>query len=65
MSDDNPKTHGGRRQGAGRPTGSAKPESRGLQVNVRLTDDEFAKALALGNGNASEGIRLALKRAKA
>lgn len=50
-------THGGRRDGAGRKHGYKKPGARHKQVNIRLTDEEHDKALAIGNGNASKGLR--------
>ena len=56
-------TRGGPRPGAGRPTGTKKPGSRPRQVNARLSDLELAQAEALGDGNASEGLRVALRRA--
>jgi hypothetical protein len=60
---DNPHTHGGARPGAGRKTGYRKPSARRVNVNVRLDAAELARAKALGDGNASEGIRRALKAA--
>jgi len=56
------ETRGGARPGAGRPKGSTDPDARRHQVNVRLSDAEIAKALMLGNGNASLGMRIALQR---
>lgn len=53
-------THGGAREGAGRKPGSIKPDARRLMINVKLTAEEKALALAIGDGNASEGIRRAL-----
>ena len=55
---------GGKRPGAGRPAGSTKPDSRKRQVNVRLSDEETVKAERLGGGNASAGLREALRRAR-
>jgi hypothetical protein len=50
-----PSNHGGARQGAGRPAGR-----EGAPVTVYLPADLAAIAQTLGNGNASEGIRIAL-----
>ena len=54
-------TRGGARPGAGRPQGT-KNKTPGLPtaVFVRLTEAELDKAKALGNGNASAGMRAAL-----
>jgi hypothetical protein len=52
-------TRGGPRKGAGRPAGSTKTE-RTEKLMVRLTPKERAKAEAIGQGNASEGLRIAL-----
>ncbi len=49
-------TYGGARNGAGR-----KPIEGGVRVTAVLTPELAAKAEALGNGNASEGIRKALE----
>ena len=54
------KPHGGAREGAGRKPGSTKPDARRLMVNVKLSPEERDFALAIGDGNASEGIRRAL-----
>jgi hypothetical protein len=53
-------TAGGKRPGAGRPSGTTKPTARRRQVNLRLTEEELAKAEYLGQGNASAGLRAAL-----
>jgi hypothetical protein len=53
-------THGGARDGAGRKPGSMKQDARRAMINVKLTPEEKALALAIGEGNASEGIRRAL-----
>ena len=53
-------THGGAREGAGRKPGSIKPDAKRAMINVKLTTEEKALALAIGDGNASEGIRRAL-----
>lgn len=61
MTDRN--THGGAREGAGRPAGSVRPHRTEL-VAVRLTPEERRIAEEIGGGVASEGIRVALKRAE-
>lgn len=50
---------GGPRKGAGRPAGSTTTE-RTEKLMVRLTQEDRAKAEAIGEGNASAGIRIAL-----
>lgn len=57
-------THGGIRPGAGRKAGSVKPGTKRSMVNVKLTEEEKALALAIGEGNASEGVRRALAAQK-
>lgn len=52
------KTHGGRREGAGRP---ALEGAR--RVNVILPADTIEQARKLGAGNLSLGLRLAVKTA--
>lgn len=52
-------SQGGKRKGAGRPKGSKKTSSAVLAV--RLTIAERRKAEKIGGGNASEGVRRALK----
>lgn len=54
---------GGEREGAGRPT----LKSLGIKalvdenkINVRLTDEEKKKAIKIGAGNVSAGIRAAI-----
>ena len=54
--------HGGKRPGAGRPKGSTKAGSKTEVLMIRVTPAQKAKALELGDGNASAGIRLALDR---
>ena len=54
--------HGGKRPGAGRPKGSTKPGSKTELLMIRVTPQQKAKALKLGDGNASAGIRIALDR---
>jgi len=49
------------RRAPGRPKGSTDPNARRRNVAVRLSDEEIAKARMLGNGNASLGMRIALK----
>ena len=53
-------THGGIRLGAGRKTGSTKPTARRVGIFVRLSEAELAQARAIGEGNASAGVRKAL-----
>lgn len=53
-------TRGGARPGAGRPTGTTKPNRRASALAVRLSDAERAKAERIGDGNASRGVRIAL-----
>lgn len=51
-------SRGGAREGAG-----AKPKlDDGKRVNVYLDSASLERAAELGNGNVSEGIRLALQR---
>lgn len=57
-------TRGGKRPNAGRKVGYRKPGARRHQLAIRLDDAEKAKALAIGGGNASEGLRIALHRAR-
>jgi hypothetical protein len=48
------RSHGGKREGAGRPPlGPAKLQ----RVDVRLSGDDIAYLRALGNGNLSAGVR--------
>lgn len=57
-------THGGARPGSGRPSVRAgKPQGKTPHGTIRLTDDQAAIARQLGNGNLSEGIRVALEMA--
>lgn len=54
-------THGGAREGAGRPAGSTSPGARRSRVELRLTDDERERIerLARRHGfTVSEWIRL-------
>ena len=51
--------HGGPREGAGRPP----LDGGSVRVTVTITSELAAKAEALGNGNASEGIRKSLANA--
>lgn len=53
-------SRGGKRPGAGRKIGYRSPAARTRQVNVKLTEDELKKARAIGEGNASVGLRVAL-----
>ena len=56
------KTHGGIRPGAGRKTGSTKPTARRAGIFVRLSEAELEQARAIGDGNASAGVRAALAK---
>ena len=49
--------HGGAREGAGR-----KPIARAVMKSVKLTTELWEKAKAIGEGNAAEGIRKALRK---
>jgi hypothetical protein len=53
-------THGGARAGAGRKTGSTKLTARRVGIFVRLSEAELEQARAIGEGNASAGVRQAL-----
>ena len=55
---------GGKRDGAGRKAGYRKPGARRNPVSLRLNDAEMGKALILGDGNAADGLREALRRAR-
>lgn len=57
------RTRGGKRPGAGRKPGYRKPAAKRHQVNVRLTTTQLAAVERLGNGNASEGLRVLINRA--
>lgn len=48
-----------------KPKGRPQEMSGGKRRNVYLDDASWGKAVALGNGNASDGIRIALLRAGA
>lgn len=54
-------TAGGPRPGAGRKVGYRKEGAARELIAVRLTAEERAIAERLGSGNASEGIRRALR----
>ena len=52
-------THGGKREGSGRPT---EDDAQGLKrVMVMLTDQHVEAAKKRGDGNVSLGIRRALE----
>ena len=53
----NKPTHGGAREGAGRKTIEKKFQKK---RTLTLSDQWMDKAKLIGNGNASEGIRIAL-----
>lgn len=58
-------THGGPRPGAGRPLGSRDPSAAHRKRRmVLLSDEEYAQAKALGDGNLSAGLRVALDLAR-
>lgn len=50
--------HGGKRDNAGRKPGGK------LRVNVMLSPEEHAQAKALGDGNVSRGLAVALASSK-
>jgi len=53
-----PATHGGKREGAGRPpTGVRK-------VQLTLDDETIDKGTDIGEGNLSRGVRIAVKEHK-
>lgn len=53
-----PSTHGGARQGAGRPR--LPPAEATRRYSFTLTPSQYRLCLALGHGNASLGLRIAL-----
>jgi hypothetical protein len=53
-------THGGARDGAGRKPVAPKT----VMKSVKLTHELWDRAQKIGEGNAAEGIRRALKRWK-
>ncbi len=55
---------GGKREGAGRPLGTTKPDTTLQLVAVRLADAERLKAADIGHGNISAGIRMAIQAYK-
>lgn len=57
------KVVGGLRPGSGRKPGWRKPNKRDQVLLFKVTDAERAMALAIGDGNASLGVRRALYRA--
>lgn len=56
------KSHGGARNGAGKPAQFEKPMKR---KEVMLPDEAIKFFLALGNGNLSAGVRVAWRSLKA
>ncbi len=52
--------HGGSRPGSGRPPGPHPNAAHRPRRMLLLNDAEYAQARALGEGNASAGVRLAL-----
>ena len=55
-----PNQHGGPRPGAGRKPGPHPGAAHRTRRMIMLNDTELAYARALGNGNISAGVRLAL-----
>ncbi len=55
-------THGGARAGAGRRPRFGRPM---IRKTIRLTAEEIARLERLGAGNLSEGVRAALRQARA
>jgi len=49
-----PSTHGGKRQGAGRPSLGVR------QVRLTLDDETIDKGTDIGEGNLSRGVRVAV-----
>jgi hypothetical protein len=50
-----PTTHGGKRKGAGRPSIGVR------KVRLTLDDETINKGTAIGEGNLSRGVRIAVK----
>jgi hypothetical protein len=50
-----PGTHGGKREGAGRPSIGVR------KVRLTLDDPTIDKGTAIGEGNLSRGVRIAVK----
>jgi hypothetical protein len=59
MTDPVKPTHGGARRGAGKKA----PDGLARRVNITITERSIEQAKALGNGNVSRGIALALETA--
>ena len=57
MSDNTVGQRGGRREGAGRP--ALPNDERLIQTTVRVAQSDLDSLKELGNGNLSEGVRLA------
>jgi hypothetical protein len=53
-----PSTHGGKREGAGRPS------IGGRRVQLTLDDKTIDKGTDIGEGNLSRGVRIAVKEHK-
>jgi len=51
-------THGGKRKGAGRPSIGVR------KVRLTLDDETINKGTAIGEGNLSRGVRIAVKEHK-
>lgn len=53
-----PGKHGGRREGAGRPSTGVR------KVQLTLNDETIDKGTDIGEGNLSRGVRIAVKEHK-
>jgi hypothetical protein len=53
------RTHGGKREGAGRPATGVR------KVQLTLDDETIDKGTDIGEGNLSHGVRVAVKEYKA
>jgi hypothetical protein len=56
--DKNPSTHGGKREGAGRPSLGVR------KVRLTLDNETIDKGTDIGQGNLSLGVRIAVKEHK-
>lgn len=60
-------THGGKREGAGRPHLDGSPPGKGKrtpQYSVTLPESVAAYLILIGNGNLSAGVRVAAEAHK-
>lgn len=55
--------HGGARPGAGRPRGATTGAAKRKARMIQLSDEEYRVVREFGEGNASAGVRLAIKTA--